>query len=36
MTLAFWIEPGAEPIIHFLNQPDIAWKQGFWPGRLGP
>ncbi len=36
MTLAFWIEPGAEPTIHFMNQPDIAWRRGFWPGRLGP
>jgi hypothetical protein len=33
MTLAFWVEPGAEPTIHFMNQPEIAWKRGFWPGR---
>jgi len=33
MTLGFSIEPGPEPIIRFMNQPDIAWKRGFWPGR---
>lgn len=33
MTLAFWIEPGREPTIRFMNQPEIVWKRGFWPGR---
>jgi hypothetical protein len=32
-TLKFWIQPGGEPVIHFLNQPEIAWRRGFWPGR---